>query len=260
MSFFEPARILARTFIEYVEYHPALESTNTLALELRDELHPRCPALILTDQQTTGRGRGRHRWWSSAGSLTCSVVLDVDQHGPAPESRPLVALAAGLAVRSVVADLLPGHTVTTKWPNDVLISDQKVSGILSEQHSTDSGSIFVIGIGLNVNNSTATAPDDVRLRATSVFDQTGQSHDLTDTLIQLLGKLQSVLDRLKQNPVEIAREAAQFNRLTGSQTTIQTPTETLTGRCTGIADDGAILLNVEGTIREIRAGTVVEFT
>ena len=187
-------------------------------------------------------------------------MLDVDQHGPAPESRPLVALAAGLAVRSVVADLLPGHTVTTKWPNDVLISDQKVSGILSEQHSTDSGSIFVIGIGLNVNNSTATAPDDVRLRATSVFDQTGQSHDLTDTLIQLLGKLQSVLDRLKQNPVEIAREAAQFNRLTGSQTTIQTPTETLTGRCTGIADDGAILLNVEGTIREIRAGTVVEFT
>ncbi len=259
MSFFELERITAHTFIECVEYHATLESTNTLAVTLRNVLHKRCPALVLTDQQTAGRGRGSHSWWSAPGALTCSVVLDADQHGPVPESRSLVALAAGLAVRALVADLVPKHTVSTKWPNDILIADQKVCGILSEQHSTDFGSVLIIGIGLNLNNSLATAPDDIRQQATSIFDRTGHSFDLTETLNLLLNLLSRTLHQLKRNPAEIARESAEFNRLTGKQITVQTPTETLVGECTGIAADGALLLNAGGTIREIRTATVLEF-
>lgn len=260
MSFYQPDRITARTFIEFVEYHPTLGSTNTLAAELRNELQPRTPALVLTDEQTAGRGRGSNVWWSTVGALTCSVVLDADHHGPPAESRPLAALASGLAVRALVADLLPGQTVHTKWPNDVLVGDQKVCGILSEQHSTDRGSVLIIGIGLNVNNSLTSAPDDVRQRATSIFDLTGQSLDLTDTLIQLLDHLSQVLEQLRLAPVVIARQASQFNRLTGCTVTVDAPGETLTGECMGIADDGALLLTVNGMLRTIRAGTVVEYS
>ena len=259
MSFFELERITARTFIESVEYHTTLESTNSLAADLRNLLHLRCPALVLADQQTAGRGRGRHTWWSTPGAITCSVVLDADQHGPVPKSRPLVALAAGLAVRALVADLVPSQSVATKWPNDVLVADRKVCGILSEQHSTDLGSVLIIGIGLNLNNSLAMAPDEVRHSATSVFDVTGQSLDLTDTLVRLLNLLNRTLDRLRRNPQEIARESAQYDRLTGNQIRIQTPTETLDGFGAGIAADGALLLNDGVRIREIRAATVLEF-
>jgi BirA family biotin operon repressor/biotin-[acetyl-CoA-carboxylase] ligase len=259
MTFFDPERIRAHTFIECVEYHAQLESTNTLAVDLRSELHRCSPALVLADQQTAGRGRGGRTWWSMAGALTCSVVLDADQHGPAPESRPLVALATGLAVRTLVSELAPRHEVSIKWPNDVLIGDEKICGILSEQHLTDSGSVLIIGIGLNLNNSLASAPDDVRQRATSTFDRTGHSVDLTDTLNQLLNHLRSMLVRLRRHPTEIARQSEQFNRLTGHQVTVQTPTETLTGECTGIADDGALQLTVAGVVREIRAGSVLEF-
>jgi len=260
MSFFQPEQVRARSFIEYVEYHPVLESTNSLAVELRDELYRVAPALVLTDEQSAGRGRGIHTWWSATGAITCSVVLDAHRHGPAVESRPLVALAAGLAARSLVAELLPNHTVQTKWPNDVLVGDQKICGILSEQHSTDSGSILIIGIGLNVNNSLATAPDEVRQRATSVFELTGQSVDLTEVLIRLLNHLSHALDQVCRNPVETAQESARCDRLTGHEVKIQTPTELLAGKCQGIANDGALLLKIGDAVREIRAGHVLEFS
>jgi BirA family biotin operon repressor/biotin-[acetyl-CoA-carboxylase] ligase len=260
MSFFQPEQVRAHTFIEYVEYHAALESTNSLAVELRNELYELAPALVLTDEQSAGRGRGIHTWWSAAGALTCSVVLDADRDGPAAESRPLVALAAGLAARASVAELVPNYTVQTKWPNDVLVGDQKIGGILSEQHSTGSGSVLIIGIGLNVNNSLATAPDDVRQRATSVFDLTGHSVDLTETLVRLLNHLRHALDQVCRNPVETAQESGRFDRLTGHEVKIQTPTELLAGKCQGIANDGALLLKIGDAVREVRAGNVLAFS
>ena len=260
MSFYQPDRILADTFIDCVEYHPTLDSTNTLAVELRDELRVRSPALVLTDEQTSGRGRGNHSWWSTGGALTCSVVLDAEQHGPPPASRPLAALASGLAVRSLIAELVPDHDVLTKWPNDVLVADQKIGGILSEQHATSAGSVLVIGIGLNLNNSLASAPDEFRQRATSVFDLTGHSVDLTDTLVRLLGHLRESLEELHQNPSATIQACAQFNRLHGQDVTIETPVELVRGTCRGITGDGALLLDVGHMTREIRAGTVVEFT
>lgn len=260
MSFYQPTRVTTETFVQYVEYHPTLESTNSLAVELREDLRRRSPALVLTDQQTSGRGRGQNVWWSTAGALTCSVVLDADQHGPPPESRPLVALAAGLAVRALVLDLVPDQPVFTKWPNDVLVGDRKLCGILSEQHATPDGTVLVIGIGVNLNNSLSAAPDEVRHRATSVFDLTAGSVDLTESLIGLLSHLRRTLEELRRNPVMIARACAQCNRLQGTTVTVQAPTETVQGECVGIADDGALLLQAGGTVREIRAGTVLDYS
>ncbi len=259
MPFYQPEQIVAETCIEYVEYHPSLESTNSLAVELRDELRVRSPALVLTDEQTRGRGRGDNVWWSTAGALTCSVVLDADRHGPPPESRALTALAAGLAVRSLVSELVPQHEVLTKWPNDVLAGDRKICGILSEQHATHAGTVLIIGIGLNLNNSLESSPEDVRQRATSLFDLTGQSVDLTKTLIQLLIRLDRALEQLQQDPAGIARQCAEFNRLLGRQVRVETPAGLIEGECAGIADDGALLLAVAGTVHAIRAGTVLEY-
>lgn len=260
MSQYQSETILKDSFIRHVEYHPTLESTNLLAVELKEELAACAPALVLTDEQTAGRGRGANAWWSAAGAMTFSVVLDADQQGPSPELRPLVALATGLAVRSMIHDLLPDYRVQTKWPNDVLVADRKICGILTEQHATPAGSILIIGIGVNVNNSMSAAPAEVRQRATSAFDLSGQSYDLTDTLNRLLNHLDQSLTRLKLDHSSIVTEFAQHHRLTGQHVTIDTHTGLVIGECTGLADDGALQLQIDGQEQEVRAGTVLEFT
>jgi len=260
MKQYQPEAILNESFIQHVEYHPTLESTNLLAVELRDELSARSPAVVLTDEQTAGRGRGANAWWSAAGAMTFSVVLNADQHGPPPECRPLVALATGLAVRSLIQELLPDHQVQTKWPNDVLVADRKICGILTEQHATPTGNTLIIGIGVNVNNSMAAAPVEVQQRATSAYDLSGSSYDLTNTLNRLLHQLERSLINLQQDQTSVVAEFGRHHRLTGQLVTIETPTGPLTGRCTGMANDGALQLKVGDRKHEVRAGTVVEFT
>ena len=114
-----------------LEYHPHLPSTNTRALAWAEEDSLTLPALVLTDMQTAGRGRGDHRWWASPGALTFSLVVPglADREGT-PWSR--IALTAGLAVGHALQQLQPGLPVGLKWPNDVYVSGRKICGILVE--------------------------------------------------------------------------------------------------------------------------------
>ena len=105
MSSIRKEEIVSSTWIRLVEYHEVLDSTNRLAVELRDHLLPESPALVITDLQTAGRGRGSNNWWSAEGALSLTVVLNADVHGPVPEHRPLVALA-----RWNIASALPNRS------------------------------------------------------------------------------------------------------------------------------------------------------
>lgn len=251
--------VIRRTFIRYVEFHEELESTSRLAVELRNELVQRAPALVMTDRQTAGRGRGDHSWWSSAGALTFTVVLDADHRIPQPQHRPLAALAAGLAVRRALRPLLPNRPIFTKWPNDVLVGDAKICGILCEQHAASTATALLIGIGVNVNNSLATAPADVRQRAVSVFDITSQSWDLTEVLTAVLLRLDESLQTLRDDAAAIVREAESSSCLSGRQVTVETPAGTVSGRCTGLSSDGGLRVQTEQGVETIRAGTVVQY-
>jgi len=259
MSHTDLNKITTDSFIEFVEFHPVLESTNALAVDFKEELSRRTPALVLTDEQTAGRGRGSNSWWSSGGALTFSVVLDAERHGPSLEKCSLVALAAGLAVCDLVSEVVTDRDVQTKWPNDVLVADHKICGILTEQHATDSGNVLIIGIGINVNNSLATAPHDVQQRGTSVFDMTGVSHDLTDVLCRLLRHLETSLIMLQQDSTALVQRFADCHRLTGSRISVETPLEVMEGTCVGIAPHGSLLLQSDGATREILAGSVLSF-
>ena len=83
-----------------------------------------------------------------------------------------------------------------KWPNDVLLNERKVAGILTEQISVAGLPALIIGVGVNVNNSLQGAPDGVQQRATSVFDATGESIDLTELLISILNAIDQSINEL----------------------------------------------------------------
>lgn len=126
-------------------YLPTVESTNTLAMQLADE-QPEEGLVVLTDSQTAGKGRQGRRWVDVPGrNVLLSLLLR-------PLFPPhLLVMIASLAVVDAVTETCR-VSANIKWPNDVLIEDRKVAGILIEtSHDPGGHMIAVLGIGVNVN-------------------------------------------------------------------------------------------------------------
>lgn len=259
MSSFDLNRLQQKTSLQHVEYHETLDSTSKLAAELLPNLLPLCPALVLSATQTAGRGRGSNSWWANTGALTFSLVVNAAQLDLASERLPLVSLATGIAVRNSIATLVPDGLVSIKWPNDVLLNERKVCGILTEQLSIEGQSALIIGVGINVNNSLQGAPDEVRQRATSMFDSTGLSIDLTDILVLILNAIDSANSDLSSRSRMLLSELNRHSILNGRLVTLQAGDELTTGQCQGIDEDGGLVLNTESGFRSMIAGTVVKW-
>ena len=135
--------LLAKT----VHVHDRLDSTNTHALSLATD--PANHGLaIVAREQSAGRGQYGRSWQAPAGS---SVLLTLLVFPPPHLCRPVMLTAwAAVSVCESVRTIT-GRTPRIKWPNDVLVSNQKICGILIEQRATSSGQVAAaVGIGLNV--------------------------------------------------------------------------------------------------------------
>src|SRR5579863_4522076 len=129
-------------------YLPTVASTNTLALQLAHE-RPDEGLVVLTESQTTGKGRQGRRWIDVPG---CNVLLSIVLRPLFPPH--LLVMIASLAVVDAIARACKGQEALTaiKWPNDVLIEERKVAGILIEtSHDAQGQMVAVTGIGINVN-------------------------------------------------------------------------------------------------------------
>ncbi len=251
-------RVAAQTFVaEWIE-RDELPSTNDFALRQARDGGRRLPLLVLTARQTQGRGRGVNRWWSSAGSLTFSLLLDLRAALPSSETRTSISLVVGLSVCEALATLTPGHRCELKWPNDVLLDGKKVCGILVESPAAPPGHA-VLGIGINVNNSFADAPAELRRTAISLRDATGATHDLTDALIRVLQQLASRLADVATGGLRLSTACAPWSALDGRSIVVQANRQRITGLCAGIDDDGALVVATSQGRRRIFSGTVESF-
>ena len=212
-------------------------------------------SVLTTDHQTGGRGRLGRSWVDAPGeSLLASVVLRLDLP---PDRLGLLPLAVGLSIAEAI-DTVTGTrgTARVKWPNDVLIGERKVAGILTEARHGPEGSTVIVGMGINV--SQMAFPDELASRAGSIRQLVGLEIDREDLLRTLLDALASQLDALAKSPVAAFIERFEF-RMThrGTRVTVADPmgTET-TGVVLGIAPDGALRLDVAGAERSMYAGDV----
>ncbi|MCH7751956.1 MAG: biotin--[acetyl-CoA-carboxylase] ligase [Planctomycetes bacterium] len=249
-------RIVAETFVHHTDYHPKLESTNDRALEIaREGADFHAATLVLADRQTAGRGRGENRWWSDAGALTFSLLLPNESLSLPPADKPKTSLVAGLAVGDAIEQLVRGEKAQLKWPNDVYLRGRKVCGILVETID-GSGSVLVIGIGVNVNNSLSNAPDDLRSTATALCDVTGRAVARTDLLVVILQHLELQLRKLRSGNSQLQRRWQERCLLTGQTIHVDTPSRQLVGVCRGIDDHGALLLEIGTSVERCLAGVV----
>lgn len=257
-SLFDLERLLEETFVRRIDYHRELDSTNSRGLELARNTEIDLPLLILAERQTAGRGRGSHRWWSADGALTFSIVLDGLKLQLTPESWPKVALAAGLAVGRSMQHFAPQAQVGLKWPNDVYLDGRKACGLLVEVPSSRDG-LFVVGIGINVNNSLAGAPPELQRSATSLVDVADTQHDLTDVLARVVSHLDQELTELMAPDHELPRRWKERCLLEGRSVHLTIGSSKAVGVCRGIDADGALLLETDAGVKRYLSGTVTWF-
>jgi len=150
--------------------------------------------VLVAEEQTAGRGRMGRSWVSQPGaSLTFSVLLRPAAVPPA--RRGWLPLLAGVAVANAVRSVA-GVSATLKWPNDVLIADRKLAGILAEQ----SGDTVVVGIGLNVATPAGALPTSpTGLPATSLLVE-GADVAREVLLIEVLRHLERHYLSFRENP------------------------------------------------------------
>jgi len=243
--------ILAQTFVARVEYYASIPSTNDRAKQCAVQGPGELPLLVVADQQTAGRGRGTRRWWTGRGSLAFSLLVDAATLGADRGHSPLVALAAALTIVDTVAPLLPAHGVGIHWPNDVYAAGGKLAGILVEVLPDRR---HVVGIGLNTNNTRAEFPPELQQNAATLRDLSGQQHDQTRILTTLLTNLEDNFRLLTTNPEQISARADQLCLQRGQTLTLELGQECFTGRCAGIAPDGALVLEMAQGTRSFYSG------
>jgi BirA family biotin operon repressor/biotin-[acetyl-CoA-carboxylase] ligase len=265
---FDCAEIRGQTAVRRVELRDTLPSTNDLALELAVAAPAMdLPLLVLAVRQTKGRGRGDHRWWTTDGALTFSLVLDTKALQLPAQRWPRISLATGIVVANTIIGQLPVHgsrnaqtpapKVGVKWPNDVFLNGRKICGILTENASRQSHRL-VIGIGLNVNNSWRDAPDDLQMIGTSLVDVADRQISRQVILIDLLQRLHQALNDLAHEVFPLTEAWRALCMLEGNTVTVEMAGKRTTGVCQGIDEDGALLLQNENGVHHCVAGTVAK--
>ena len=250
--------IPAETFVRAVEWHDEIGSTSDRAIELAAAAQQELPLLVIAGQQTAGRGRGANRWWAAPGALTFSLVIDGVALGVPQDRWPRLSLATALVVGEVIRQLAPQADVQLKWPNDVYIAGRKVCGILLEAPASATGRI-VLGLGLNVNNSLAAAPPEIRDTAIALCDVIGLPLDLYDVLRRLLLGIETELALLSRDNLRLVERWQPYCLLEGRTVTLLQGREEITGICESIDSDGALLLRTSAGTGRYISGTVADF-
>jgi BirA family biotin operon repressor/biotin-[acetyl-CoA-carboxylase] ligase len=210
---------------------------------------------VVAAEQTAGRGRLQRQWVSPKGAgLYFSIVLrpQFDQ-----SAWPLLTLMAAVAVHDA---LLAACTLETdiKWPNDILVNEKKLCGILAETVETSLGRAVIVGIGINLENSSF--PTEFERVATSVEVAANQKPELELVLTDLISALASHYESLQEpdGAEEILREwCAHSSYAEGKRIKVTESNESFAGTTRGLEPDGALRVETDdGEIRIVRAGDV----
>jgi BirA family biotin operon repressor/biotin-[acetyl-CoA-carboxylase] ligase len=232
---------------------PEAVSTNTVAMEMASKGAPE-GTVVIAETQTGGKGRLGRTWISPKGNLYLSVILrpNIPTH-----KAPLITLMGAVAVAAAIrtACNLPA---AIKWPNDILLSNRKVGGLLTEMNAEpDRIKHIVLGIGLDVNMALDQLPPDIRSRTTTIAAEKGATIDRTALLQQVLRELESRYRMFLMNEADVLKEWESLNATIGNRVALSGAGETLEGLAQGLDADGRLVIRLDdGTTKIVAAGDV----
>ena len=211
--------------------------------------------VLTTDFQTAGKGRMDRSWEANPGS---SVMASVLLRPSFTESSGIgwLSLMTALAISQAISELGPSPKI--KWPNDVLVADKKLSGILAEA-SADL-SCVVVGFGINVNQTKAQLPVET---ATSLFIETGRSSDRDQLLAAVIKNLKQLYLELTaasgDATISGLREAIlKISATVGQQVSVEFPDgEKAFGKAQDIDAVGRLVVETSSETLTVSAGDVL---
>jgi len=232
-----------------VIYYPSLASTMEVA---RREAQQGAAegTVILADEQTAGRGRLERAWLSPSGNIALSIILY-----PSLSYLPSLIMLASLAVVHSI-EAATGLKSRIKWPNDVLISDRKVCGILIESDvRVNTVNYTVIGIGINVNLKLADFPEILPI-ATSLSHELGRGVSRLSVIRCLLVEVERLYLALSTGG-SIYQEWRDSLVTLGKRVRARSGETIYEGVAESVAEDGSLLLRgSDGSLTRIVAGDV----
>lgn len=226
-------------------YYEELASTMDVA---KDLARKGCPdfTTVIAGRQASGRGRLKREWHSDKGGLYFTVVLRPDLP---PVLSFRVSFLASLTLARVLNEMF-GVDVRVKWPNDLLVDERKICGMLSELEAEADRVAFInVGIGVNVNND----PSAIEPAATSLKAILGRRISIKDILARYLdafeqrmktAALDRVIEEWKACTVTLDREVR-----------VVTTRDVFTGKAVDIDDNGALVLKCDdGSLQKVLYG------
>jgi len=230
-----------------VEHHAVLDSTNR---HLLDAARAGAPdrLVVVADHQTAGRGRLGRRWEAPPGSSLLVSVLLRDPPGAAPAPAMMPVMTAALALAHGV-EATAGFAPALKWPNDLVVADRKLAGLLAERD----GDAVVVGAGCNVN--WAELPPELAETATACNLEAGRAVDRDALLAAYLHALADGLDA----PGAVGRDYRARLATIGRRVRVERdPARDLVGEAVALDDDGALVVRADDGVRHtVAVGDVV---
>lgn len=245
-------------------------STNSTAMSLAQNGAPD-GTVVVADTQTSGRGRLGRQWYSPPGkNLYCSIIL---KRAMPPDQvsgwLSWVPLLAAVAVARAI-QTLSGLRPSLKWPNDILIAQRKVGGLLCESSGmATANGVVIVGIGLNVNMWRDAFPADLHDLATSLSAEAGRPFDRAVLLAALLSELELRYEAFLSGIADIKQEYGLRCTTIGQRVRVEMSNgdrgNCIEGHAVSIGDDGSLQIMLDDpqdrftcvTPIGIRAGDVV---
>ncbi len=233
----------------------SIDSTNAYAHQISDKV--REGALVLTEQQTAGRGRKGRSWFSPFGkNIYFSIILK-------PDLNLTVLTRLTIVIGVSVAEALSKFKINVKlkWPNDIMIGHKKVGGILSELYSEGEVARYVIlGVGINIHSEGYDFPEELRDIAGSIYSTTGARIDRCRLIIEIIKIFEEKYYSFISKDGDIEDIAKVWDEIAygkDREIMITTGTGKQKGKIVGLKSDGALLANIDGVLKEIYAGEIL---
>lgn len=234
-----------------VLHFETIDSTNNYAKKIGNEL--RDGSVIISEEQTKGKGRLGRVWESKAGEgIWISIIL---KPNIIPNKAPFITLIAGASI--VKALNILGVDAKIKWPNDITINNKKLSGILTELSAEiERVNYIVVGIGMNVKDTDF--EEELKDKATSLYKE-NYNVSRVDIVKEILCQFEKLyLDYIeKDDKKEVLDICRQYSAIINKEIYVIKNDQKELVDCIGINEEGNLIIkNKDGNLEEIMSGEV----
>ena len=239
-----------RHFASTIHHLQSVSSTNDYAKTLAKKGEPE-GSLIIADKQTGGRGRKQRKWISNEKGLWFSLIL---RPKLAPNDAMLTTMCAACAVTKGISqqtNLKP----RIKWPNDILINNKKVCGILTELSAEiDEITYLIIGIGINVNND---IPQTLKEKSTTLKNESNNPIDAVLLLSNILFSFEHFYQELTSGNISMIKDTwLSYSSTIGSTVSVTTEKEMVTGVAVDLGKHGELIVKTNQGEKKIITGDI----